>query len=249
MSRRARSLAPVLLGFVAGLVLVVLVIGALVANAPDPATRTPPPAPTPSPPPAASPSSPPPESPSAPVVPSASVLPSGSLEPSPGTSPSPPESGSPAASGSPTTGLQVGDLAPPLVVDRLGGGTIDLAAHRGHPVWVNFLASTCLACRDELPLIASFVARHPELDLVVIGVDIQESPETAAAFAEEMGLTFPVGVDPDGKTRAFWAAWVMPVHFWIDRDGIVRAWAFGGIGPPQMGDGLGKVLPGVVFDT
>lgn len=261
MARRLRGLVPILVGIAAGTVLVVSAIGALVAMAPDPASRTPPPTATPAP----VPSPTPPAPPSTPGEPSGSAAPPGSATPSPpggSLSPgaslssapgSPAPSGSPVASGSvgpsasPEVGLDVGDLAPPLVVDRIGGGSIDLAALRGSPVWVNFLASWCLACRDELPLMSGYAIRLGESGLVVIGVDIKESPEVAAGFVEEMGVVFPVGVDPEGKTRAFWGAYVMPVHFWVDRDGIVRAWAFGGIGPAQMEEGLTTILPGVGF--
>lgn len=243
MARRLRGLVPILVGIAAGTVLVVWAIGALVAMAPDPASRTPLPTATPVPVPSPTPP-PPPSSPGGSLSPGASL--SGAPG-SPGPAGSPVASGSVGPSASPEVGLDVGDLAPPLVVDRIGGGSIDLAALRGSPVWVNFLASWCLACRDELPLMSSYAIRLDESGLVVIGVDIKESPEVAADFVEEMGVVFPVGVDPEGETRAFWGAYVMPVHFWVDRDGIVRAWAFGGIGPAQMEEGLTTILPGVGF--
>jgi hypothetical protein len=58
-----------------------------------------------------------------------------------------------------------------------------------------------------------------------------------------------VGTDPTSTTEQYWGGFVMPVHFWIDREGFVRGFAFGGIGPPQMEEGVRTVLPGADFST
>jgi peroxiredoxin len=175
------------------------------------------------------------------------LLPASSASPpaltSPSAPPSPAESPSPSASGSDQVGLQPGQLAPPLEVDQLGGGTINLAGLRGHAVWLNFLGSWCPPCYDELPRMESYWLRLKEKGLVIVGVDIKETPEDAAALVKQTGITFPVGVDPSSTTEQFWSSYAMPVHFWIDRDGVVRSFAFGGIGKQQMEAGLSTVLP------
>jgi len=53
----------------------------------------------------------------------------------------------------------------------------------------------------------------------------------------------PVGLDSDGTAQAAWGARALPVHFWIDKDGIVGDAALGGLGPDAMGTGLGSSLP------
>lgn len=144
---------------------------------------------------------------------------------------------------SPEVGLHPGQLAPPLEVDRLDGGTINLAALRGQAVWLNFLGSWCPPCYDEMPLMEGYWTRLSAQGLVVVGVDVKETREVAQAFVDQVGVSFPVGVDPTSTTQQYWGAYVMPVHFWIDREGIIRAFAFGGIGPPQMEDGIRSILP------
>ncbi len=159
---------------------------------------------------------------------------------------SPATSGSPGASGASTTGLfGVGEPAPALVVPQLGGGTIDLATLRGKPVWVNFMATWCLPCRDELPLMAGFAVRYQEQGLVVLAIDIREDDAAVKAFMSSLGITLPTGLDRDGAAQAAWGALALPVHFWVDKDGIVRDGALGGIGPDIMARGLGSILPGV----
>jgi thiol-disulfide isomerase/thioredoxin len=153
---------------------------------------------------------------------------------------------SPVGSASPGDApFHVGQPAPALVVPKVGGGSIDLADLRGKPVWVNFMATWCPPCQDEFPLMNGFAARYASTGLVVLAVDIREDESAVAAFAKQLGATFPLGLDTDGAAADAWDAIALPVHFWIDADGIVRDGALGGIGPDVMARGLETILPGV----
>ena len=176
--------------------------------------------------------------------PSASVDgdPSASVDASPS---GPAASDSPGPSGDETT-FHIGKPAPALAVPQVGGGTIDLATLRGKAVWVNFMQTTCEPCIDEFPLMNGFAARYAEDGLVIIAVDIREDEGTVAAFAQSLEAVFPVGLDADGAAQQAWGAYGLPVHFWIDREGIVRDGALGGIGADIMAEGVRRILPGVV---
>jgi thiol-disulfide isomerase/thioredoxin len=164
----------------------------------------------------------------------------------PGTAAPSGEAPSPGPSGSAVAGnFHVGEEAPPLSVRQLGGGTVDLAALRGQPVWVNFMATWCPQCVDEFPQMNSFAARYAEDGLVVVAVDVREDEATVAPFAERLNATFPIGLDIDGAAQDAWGAHALPVHFWVDREGIVRYGSFGGIGPDIMAEALRTILPGV----
>ncbi len=139
----------------------------------------------------------------------------------------------------------IGEPAPRLVVPLVGGETMDLTSLRGKPVWVNFMATWCPPCQDELPLMGGFAARYEDTGLVVLAVDVKEDAATVQAFFQDMNLFFPVGLDADGAAQAEWGAVALPVHFWIDKDGIVRDGALGGLGPDVMAKGLQTILPGV----
>ena len=211
----------ILAGLLTGVVAAVLVLGAIVAFAPE---RVPTATPAP--------------------------LPSGSFglaSASPSPSPSVAASGSPSTSVSPGSGglFHVGEPAPALVVPQVGGGTIDLANLKGQPVWVNFMGTYCPPCVDEFPLMNGFAARYAADGLVVLAIDVKEDEGTVAAFAEGLGSTFPLGLDTDGSVQTRWDAVALPVHFWIDKDGIIRDGALGGIGPDIMARGLKAILPGV----
>jgi thiol-disulfide isomerase/thioredoxin len=164
---------------------------------------------------------------------------------SPTPAPTPPPSGSPAATDV-TDGLfGVGKPAPPLVVERLGGGTIDLADLRGRPVWVAFTASWCPPCRDEYATMESFALRYADPGLQIITVHEKDDPAAVQALVDELGITFPVGLDPDGSAGRDWRVIALPIHFWVDADGIVRDGALGGVGPEAMAAGLRTILPGI----
>ena len=203
-------------GLVVGVAVAGLVLGGILAFTPDP----------------------PPRSTPAPSLTVASAGPTGLASPGSTSTPVPSASVVDAP-------FHVGQPAPPLSVPQVGGGTIDLANLRGKPVWINFMATWCPSCQDEFPLMSGFAARYASTGLVVIAVDVREDEGAVAAFAEQLGATFPLGLDTDGTAAGTWDAVALPVHFWIDAEGIVRDGALGGIGPDVMAAGLKTILPGV----
>lgn len=249
----------------AGLLLGVLAGGgalaAVVYLAPDvavPVVQTPEPTAGPvasqgSPSPATTPSPIPSPTPSVVASPTSSASPSSSTASggpaSPVASGASPATSGPGASPSASPGsaglFHVGEPAPSLVVARLGGGTIDLSTLRGKPVWVNFMATWCLPCRDELPLMAGYAIRYQSQGLVVLTIDVGEDESTVGAFMRSLGVSFSTGLDLDSSAQATWGAYALPVHFWVDASGIIRDGALGEIGPDIMARGLQSILPGV----
>jgi cytochrome c biogenesis protein CcmG/thiol:disulfide interchange protein DsbE len=224
------SRLSILAGLLAGVLVAVVVLGGILYLAPEPGA-----APTPAPQPSI-----------AIVTPSPSPSPSVGASPSvPGASASPSGSASPS-SGSSLAGLfHVGEVAPALSVPQVGGGTIDITNLRGKPVWVNFMATNCPPCIDEFPLMNGFAARYGEEGLVILAIDVKEEEGPVAAFGDQLSATFPLGLDLDGSMQQRWGALALPVHFWIDKDGIIRDGALGGIGPDIMARGLSAIMPGV----
>ena len=217
-------------GLLSGVIAAVLLMAGVFALAPEPA------APSPS-------ATPPSAAPSGSAGPLAGVSPSASVAAASAVA-----SESPSASTEPSSAsgpLHVGEAAPALMVPQVGGGTIDLASLRGKPVWVNFMATWCPSCKDEFPLMNGYAAQLAEDGLVVIAVDVKEEEGLVAAFAQSLGATFPLGLDSDGRVAETWDAVALPVHFWIDADGVIRDASLGEIGPDVMVRGLRAIMPGV----
>jgi cytochrome c biogenesis protein CcmG/thiol:disulfide interchange protein DsbE len=183
---------------------------------------------------------------SVPTDPPPSITPRPSDAPAPSSGAASASAGASAvASAGGSAPFHVGEPAPPLVVPQVGGGMIDLAALRGKPVWVNFMATWCPPCQDEFPLMNGFAARYADDNLVVVAIDVEEEEGQVAAFAQSLGATFPLGLDLDGRVAEAWDAVALPVHFWVDADGIVRDGSLGGIGPDIMAAGLQTIMPEV----
>ena len=214
-----RGFLAILAGFVLGVVAAGMVLGGIVAFAPEPA------------------------SPATPAPSVAVVLPTATPSASPDQSAA--ASSSPDAAPSGGTPFHVGERAPALSVPQVGGGTIDLANLKGQPVWVEFMSTACTTCKDEFPLMTGYANRYASNGLVVVAVDVGEDEGTADTFADGLGATFPVALDADGSAAKRWGALTLPVHFWIDKDGIIRDAAPGGIGPDAMNKALEKIMPGV----
>lgn len=90
-------------------------------------------------------------------------------------------------------------MAPPIELERLGeSGTVSLAARDGSPVVVNFFASWCVPCRNELPAFAE-VATRMEGRVAFIGVNTKDNRSGAEAMIEEFAVPYPTGYDPDAE--------------------------------------------------
>jgi thiol-disulfide isomerase/thioredoxin len=215
-----RTFIAVVLGFVVGIGAAIGLGAALVALTPAPDVRV-------------SPAASPVVSPSPPA---AAATPPGSGS---GAAPTP------AASRTVSPFPLVDKPAPPLTAPQVGGGTIDLAALLGKPVWVVFTGTYCPSCRDEYPVMNSFAARYVDTGLVVVAIHVREGEQTVAPFIASLNVVFPVGLDEDGSRARTWDAAALPVHYFVDAQGIVRDAALGGIGADVMARGLQAILPGV----
>jgi thiol-disulfide isomerase/thioredoxin len=135
--------------------------------------------------------------------------------------------------GPPVEGLQPGDLAPELQGD-VGGSTqplldldghpLQLAALRGHPVWLNFFASWCPPCQQETPVLEQVYQAHRAAGLALVAISVQETTaDDVRAWAATYGLSFSVGFDATSAVFHTYQAYGLPTHYFLDRDGVIRA--------------------------
>ncbi len=132
--------------------------------------------------------------------------------------------------GGPPPSPREGFSAPDFTLDQLGGGQVHLSSLRGKVVLVNLWASWCPPCRAEMPTIQSVYQAFAAQGLVVLGVDQtnQDSEAAAAAFAKNLGLTFPIALDRGGEVGARYSLQGLPSSFFIDRKGVIRSVVVGG---------------------
>jgi peroxiredoxin len=121
-----------------------------------------------------------------------------------------------------------GFSAPGFTLETLDGETVTLADFRGKVVVVNFWATWCLPCRTEMPALERAWNALQDNGLVILAVNLQESPGHVSAFVKELGLTFPVLLDRNGAAFDQYQVQLYPTTFFIGRDGIIQEVVFGG---------------------
>ncbi|MCH8825566.1 MAG: TlpA family protein disulfide reductase [Chloroflexi bacterium] len=153
------------------------------------------------------------------------------------------------ANRSPATGrsgiTRVGKPAPQMTFTTFDGEAMDLRELLGRPVVINFWASWCGPCRQEATILERLWRTYREHGVVFIGVDIQDSDGDARAFISEFGVTYPNGMDSDGRISIDYGVIGIPVTFLVDREGVVaRRWV-GGVRQSQMNAWLDELVAGV----
>ncbi|MGH7318256.1 MAG: TlpA disulfide reductase family protein [Candidatus Rokuibacteriota bacterium] len=109
-----------------------------------------------------------------------------------------------------------------------GGGTVMLSDHHGKVIVLNFWATWCPSCREEMPAMEHVYRRFRDRGLVVLAVSVDADGETAVpAFLKERDLTFPVALDPGMRIAGQYGVRALPATFLIDRKGRIIARAFG----------------------
>lgn len=120
-----------------------------------------------------------------------------------------------------------GGRTPPLQLSDLDGKSHDLAALRGKVVLVNYWATWCEPCRDEMPSLGRLQKKLDPKRFVVLAVNVDEPESRIRKFLEQTPLGFPVLLDPERKAGKAWNVRVLPASFVIDRDGRIRYTAVG----------------------
>ncbi len=124
----------------------------------------------------------------------------------------------------PAQAPQVGKLAPDFSLQSLDGQTVSLSRFRGNPVLLNFWASWCGPCRAEMPFIQELFEDKEWSDrgLVILAINLGESPSTVNSFMEENGLSFTVLLDTKQNVARDYNIQGIPATFLIDKKGIIR---------------------------
>jgi thiol-disulfide isomerase/thioredoxin len=112
--------------------------------------------------------------------------------------------------------------APPLSLTDLDGKTWDLSALQGRAVVLNFWATWCEPCREEMPSLEALAKRHHADPVVVLTINYQESEPGIRRFLERVPLQLPVLLDRDGSATKAWTPRVFPTTVLIDRSGQPR---------------------------
>lgn len=118
--------------------------------------------------------------------------------------------------------LSVGARAPEIGLRDLSGNQVSIASLRGRVVIVDFWASWCAPCREEMPVLNSLHQRYGSRGLSIVGVSQDRNVANARSFVAQHRVAFPVVHDASQAVARRYQPPRMPSSYVIDRNGVVR---------------------------
>lgn len=116
----------------------------------------------------------------------------------------------------------VSSEAPDFTLPSRDGDNRRLVEERGNIVLVNFWASWCGPCREELPEMEALQQKYEDMGFTVLAVNIDDKPEKADVLLDDIAVTFPVLFDSQGEVSELYDVSAMPTTVIVDRNGIAR---------------------------
>jgi thiol-disulfide isomerase/thioredoxin len=117
---------------------------------------------------------------------------------------------------------RVEESAPDFQMPLFDGSVINLSDYRGDVVVLNFWASWCGPCRWEMPAFERMYQEYGDKGVMFVGVAVSDDPADAKAFADEIGVTYPIGADFASRIARVYRPTTMPTTFFIDREGVIQ---------------------------
>lgn len=115
-----------------------------------------------------------------------------------------------------------GKSAPDFTLKSSSGFNLRLREYRGRVVMLNFWATWCGPCRQEIPVLNELHGQYEALGFALLGVNIDEQSEVAKSMATELGVAYPIVFDRQKDVSRSYSVDAMPTTVLIDRDGTVR---------------------------
>ncbi len=134
---------------------------------------------------------------------------------------------------------EVGAMAPDFTLNDLVGIRVSLSSLRGQVVLLNFWATWCGPCVQELPTIQQ---RYNGGGFAVLAINFDESQEKVAGFMTELGVNLPVLLDPGGKVQELYRVRGYPTSFFLDSDGVIRIIHIGQMNQSDLNDYLDQLI-------
>ena len=124
--------------------------------------------------------------------------------------------------GTASSAIAPATTAPDFTLHAMGGPNLRLKEQRGRVVMVNFWATWCAPCRQEMPHLNRLYEKYRGAGFVLLGVNVDDDVAKAADVAAKLGVTFPVLLDTEKSVSKLYDVSTMPSTMIIDRDGKVR---------------------------
>jgi thiol-disulfide isomerase/thioredoxin len=112
--------------------------------------------------------------------------------------------------------------APDFTLPAVGGKSLSLSQYKGQVVMINFWATWCGPCRQEMPLLDAMYRKYKGMGFTLIGVNVEPDSAAAEKFLKGLPVSFPVAFDADSKVSKLYNVQGMPSTVIVDRKGNAR---------------------------
>jgi cytochrome c biogenesis protein CcmG, thiol:disulfide interchange protein DsbE len=125
--------------------------------------------------------------------------------------------------------LKIGDKAPDFRLTQLGGDPVQLSKLRGKTVLINFWATWCDPCKDEMPILQRAYLQYKNQDVVFLAVNVRDSADAAKSYFKTNNLTMPVLIDLTGDVPGGYRVTGYPETYLVDKNGNIGEFHIGPI--------------------
>jgi len=122
----------------------------------------------------------------------------------------------------PASAKTISGNAPDFTLKSRSGKNLRLSDYRGQVLLVNFWASWCGPCRQEMPLLENLYKRYKKLGFTILGVNVDTDSTKANHYLRDMSVTFPIVYDNSNKVSKAYSVNAMPTTVIVDRNGKMR---------------------------
>jgi peroxiredoxin len=140
-------------------------------------------------------------------------------------------------------GINEGHRARDFKLETLDGQETSLSDYEDSVVLINFWATWCAPCRAEVPDLEATYQKYQDDGFVVLGVNLEEPPETIVPFVEEFDVTYPILLDRNGELMKTYRAMGLPMSVLVDREGMIQVRHVGFLTASQLEDYLANLVP------
>jgi len=141
-----------------------------------------------------------------------------------------------------TTGARAKAVAPDFTLPKLDGTQLSLSSYRGKVVLLDFWATWCVPCREEIPRFVEMQQKYGDRGLQIIGVSMDDSPDPVRPFYQQFRMNYPVVMGTAATGEAYGGVLGLPIAFLIDRDGRIVTRHMGATDPAVFETDVQKVL-------
>jgi peroxiredoxin len=137
---------------------------------------------------------------------------------------------------------RLGSPAPDFTLPTADGGTVRLADLKGKPVLINFWATWCQPCREEMPAMQELYEQYRDRGLVILAIDMEEDLRPVRRWIDQGGYTFTFLLDSEGEQVKRYNINASPTSYFVARDGVIRDLKLGALSRGEMQTRVEKLL-------